>query len=231
MDYVAMETDYVTGLGNTSGDPSPFTAMGVYYGMKAAAMEKWGSDSLEGKTVAVQGVGHVGYYLCKHLAEEGAKLIITDIKQDNIDHVLSEMEATVVGPDEIYGVDCDVFAPCALGAVINDNTIPQFKCEVICGASNNVLAEDRHGDKLEELNILYAPDYVVNAGGLINVYQEILGYDKDAATRKTQKIYDRVLELFELAKEENIPTYLAADRYAEKRIETIRNVRSNYIKR
>jgi leucine dehydrogenase len=231
MDYVALETDHITGLRKTSGDPSPFTAYGVYWGMKAACKEKFGSDSLKGLKVAVQGVGHVGYYLVKHLIEEGAIVTIADIKQENIDNVTRDFNVTVVGPNEIYGVDADVYAPCALGATVNDNTIPQFKFKVIAGAANNVLKEERHAKVLEEKGILYAPDYVMNAGGVINVYQEIIGYDREEAKKKTEKIYDRILEVFQIAKEENITTAEAADRLAEKRIKTIGNVRKNYIKR
>lgn len=231
MDYVAMETDYLTGLKQTSGDPSPFTAWGVYWGIKAACQEKYGSNSVEGKKVAIQGVGHVGYYLVKYLTDEGAEVIIADIKQDNIDRVTNDFKVTVVKPNEIIGVECDIFAPCALGAIVNDETIDQFKFEIIAGAANNVLKEERHGDILTEKGILYAPDYVINAGGLINVYQELLGYNKQEALNKTEKIYNRLLEIFKIAKDENISTAKAADRMAEKRIRTMKNVRSNYIKR
>ncbi|AZR73445.1 leucine dehydrogenase [Anoxybacter fermentans] len=231
MDYVAMETDYVTGLSGTSGDPSPMTAFGVYKGMKACCKEVYGSDSLEGKVVAVQGLGHVGYYLCKHIHEEGGKLIVTDIDQERIDKVVKEFGATAVAPDEIYGVECDIFAPCALGAVVNDETIPQFKCRIIAGAANNVLKEERHGDIIHEKGILYAPDYVINAGGLINVYHELLGYNRDNVLRDVAKIYDRILKVIEISKRDNIPTYKAADIMAEERIEKMGRVRSNYIVR
>lgn len=231
MDYVAMETDYITGLGKTSGDPSPFTAYGVFVGIKASCFEKFGSSSVKGIRVAVQGVGHVGYYLVKYLKEEGAEVIITDIKQSNIDLITKDFDVTIVKPDEIYSVDCDVYAPCALGASVNDETIPQLKCKVIAGAANNVLKEERHADILEERGILYAPDYVINAGGLINVYQELLGYDKEEAKKKTERIYDRLLEIYKIAKEQSIPTAKAADVLAETRINTLKNVRSNFIKR
>jgi len=178
MDWVHLETEFVTGVSSSygaSGDPSPMTARGVWRGMKAAAKEAFGSDSLKGKTIAIQGLGHVGYYLAKHLHEEGAKLIVTDIQDDVIKHVVDEMGATAVGSEEIFGVEADIFAPCAMGAVINDATIPQFKFKIIAGAANNVLKEERHGDKLHELGILYAPDYVINAGGVINVADELEG--------------------------------------------------------
>ncbi|ERJ11584.1 Leu/Phe/Val dehydrogenase [Haloplasma contractile] len=231
MDYVAMETDYITGLAKTSGDPSPYTAYGVFVGIKATCKERLGVDTVEGIKVAVQGVGHVGYYLVKYLIEEGAVVTITDIKQDNIDRVTNDFDVTVVDPDAIYTVDCDVYAPCALGATVNDDTIDGFKCKVIAGAANNVLKDERHGKILEEHGILYAPDYVINAGGLINVYQEILGYDADEAKKKTERIYDRLLDIYRIAKENNMTTVEAANKMAEDRIQTMKNVRSNYIKR
>lgn len=230
MDYIAMETDHITGLRKTSGDPSPFTALGVYWGIKASCQEKYGSNSVKGKKIAVQGVGHVGYYLCKYLHEEGAELVIADIKQENIDRVVNEFGATVVGPNDIYSVECDVYAPCALGATVNDETIPQLKCDIVAGSANNVLKEEKHGDMLAEKGILYAPDYVINAGGVINVYQEIIGYDRQESENKVIKIYDRLLEIFKIAKAENITTAEAADRMAERRIQVIGNVRKNYIK-
>lgn len=231
MDYVLMETDYVVGLRKTSGDPSPFTALGVYVGIKASCKEKFGSDSLKGKTIAVQGVGAVGYHVVKHCVEEGANVIICDINQANVDRCTKDFKVTVVGPNDIYSVDCDVYAPCALGATINDNTIPQLKCKVVAGSANNVLKEERHGEILKEKGILYAPDYVINAGGVINVYQEMLGYDVEEATAKVKNIYNRLLEVYRIANEENISTARAADRMAEMRIAKMKNVRSNYIKR
>lgn len=229
MDYVAMETDYVTGLSGTSGDPSPVTAYGVYMGMKACAQEAYGNDSLEGKVVAVQGLGHVGYYLCKHIFEEGGKLIVTDIDQDLVDRIVTEFGATAVSPDEIYGVECDIYAPCALGATVNDETIPQLKCRIIAGAANNVLKEERHGDIINEKGIIYGPDYVINAGGLINVYHELMGYDPEVVMRDVKKIYDRILKVIEISKRDNIPTYKAADIMAEERIEKMGRVHSNHI--
>src|SRR6056297_304888 len=150
MNIVAEETDFVTGLPGTSGDPSPVTALGVWRGMKAAADELYGKPDLQGKVIAIQGVGHVGYYLARHIAKEGGKLIITDIKKENIDRVVEDFAAQVVDPDEIYSVDCDIFAPSALGAVINDDTIPQLKCDIVAGAANNVLKSERHGNILDE---------------------------------------------------------------------------------
>ncbi len=234
MDLVNLETDHVTGVSKakgSSGDPSPKTAFGVFRGMQACAKEAWGSDDLKGKVVAVQGVGNVGYYLCKHLHEVGAKQIVCDINQEAIDRVVKEFGVEVVAPDEIYGVDCDIFSPNALGAVANDETIKQFKCKVIAGGANNVLAEDKHGDMLKEKGILYAPDYVINAGGLMNVADELTGYNEERALAKISTIYDNVAKVIEIAKRDNIPTYQAADRMAEERIERVGKMRSNYIRR
>ncbi|MDP3773828.1 MAG: Glu/Leu/Phe/Val dehydrogenase dimerization domain-containing protein [Gemmatimonadales bacterium] len=229
MDYIKLETDHVVGLQGRSGDPSPVTAHGVYRGIKAAALSKFGSDSLKGKTVAVQGCGHVGYYLCQYLAEEDAKLVVTDIAAEKVKKVVDEFKARAVRPDEIYGVEADIFAPCALGAVVNDRTLAQFKVKVIAGGANNVLAEPRHGDELEKRGILYAPDYVINAGGLMNVNGELEGWSAERAHRKAGEIYDTMLKVFELAKEEGLPTYRAADRLAERRIAAVGKLKRTWV--
>jgi leucine dehydrogenase len=229
MDYIHLETDHVVGLQGRSGDPSPVTAYGVYMGMKASAKEKFGSDSLAGKTVAVQGCGHVGYYLSRYLHEEGARLIVTDIDKEKVRQAVEEFRARAVGLDEIYGVQAEVFAPCALGAVLNDATIPQLKVQIVAGGANNQLAEERHGDLLAERGILYAPDYVLNAGGLINVNSELEGWSAERAKRKAGEIYDTILRLFEVAKEEGIPTYRAADRLAERRIEAVGKLKRTWV--
>ena len=221
MDYVHMETDYVSGLAGRSGDPSPVTAHGVFRAIQASAKERWGSDDIAGRTITIQGCGHVGYYLAKELHEAGAKLIVTDIDADRIKRVVTEFGARAVGTDEIYGTAADVFAPCALGAIINDKTIPMLKVEVVAGAANNVLLEERHGDALEQKNILYAPDYVANAGGVINVYSELAGWTSARAFRKADEIYDTVLKVFAIAKRDKVPTYVAADRLAEQRIKDV----------
>jgi leucine dehydrogenase len=221
MDFVHMETDNVAGLAGRSGDPSPVTAHGVFRAIQASAKQRWGSDSLEGKTVAIQGCGHVGYYLAKELREAGATLIVTDIDAERVQRVVSELGAKAVEPGEIYGVQADIFAPCALGAGINDKTIPQLKVEIVAGAANNQLLEERHGDALEARGILYAPDYVANAGGVINVYGELAGWDAQRALRKADEIYDTVLGVFEIATTEKIPTYQAADRLAERRLKAV----------
>ncbi|HZH41448.1 MAG TPA: Glu/Leu/Phe/Val dehydrogenase [Gemmatimonadales bacterium] len=229
MEFIRTETTHVTGLLGKSGDPSPVTAYGTYRGMKAAAKHRWGSDSLSGKTVALQGCGHVGYYLCKHLHEEGAKLIVTDIDAQRVKTVTQDFGATAVGTDEIFGQKADIFAPCALGAVINDETIPKFKVAIVAGAANNVLAEDRHGDELERRGIVYAPDYVINGGGLINVNAELHDWSLERARAKAGEIYDTILRVFEIAGEEKIPSYKAADRLAEQRIAAVAKVRQNFV--
>ena len=222
MDYVHAETDHVAGLQGLSGDPSPVTAHGVFRAIQASARQRWGSDDLAGKRVAVQGLGHVGYYLCRELHGVGAELVVTDIDAERIRRVVEEFGARAVGTDEIYGVQADIFAPCALGGIINDKTIPQLKVEIVSGAANNQLLETRHGDELERRNILFAPDYVANAGGVINVYGELHGWDAERALRKADQIYDTVLNVFSIAAEEGVPSYVAADRLAERRLAGVR---------
>jgi len=229
MDYIHLETEHVVGLQGRSGDPSPVTSYGVYCGMKAAAKAAFGSDALAGKTVAVQGCGHVGYHLCRFLHEEGARLVVTDIDTEKVKRAVEDFRARAVGLDEIYGVQAEIFAPCALGAVINDTTIKQLKAQVVAGGANNQLAEERHGDQLEEKGILYAPDYVINAGGLINVNSELEGWSAERAQRKAGEIYDTLLRLFALAKEEGLPTYRAADRLAERRIESVAKLKRTWV--
>ncbi|MEO5510759.1 MAG: Glu/Leu/Phe/Val dehydrogenase [Longimicrobiales bacterium] len=229
MDYVQMETDYVAGVAGGSGDPSPVTAYGTYRGIKACAKEKYGDDSLKGMTIAVQGLGHVGQYLCQYLSEEGAELTVTDIDHVRVKETVKKYGAESVAPDAIYSVNAKVFAPCALGAVINDETLKQFKFDIIAGAANNQLAENRHGVEVQKRNILYAPDYVINAGGLINVYGEINEWDGDRAKRKAGEIYETLIELFQIAKDQNIPTNEAADKFAERRIEQIAELKRSYL--
>jgi leucine dehydrogenase len=232
MDIIHEETDYVTGISpafGSSGNPSPVTAYGVYCGMKAAAKAAFGTDLLEGKVIAVQGVGNVAYNLCRYLHEEKANLIVTDINIEAVKKAVSEFGAKAVEPNEIYGVDCDIFSPCALGAVINDETIPKLKAKVIAGAANNQLKDTKHGELIHEMGIMYAPDYVINAGGVINVADELYGYNRERAMKKVEQIYDNVQKVFEIAKRDSIPTYLAADRMAEERIEKLRHSRSQFL--
>lgn len=221
MEFVRRETNHVAGLQGLSGDPSPVTGYGVYMGMKAAAKRRWGSDSLTGKTVLVQGCGKVAYYLSSHLHAEGATLVVTDIDAERVKRVVTEFGAKSVAPDAIYDHPGDIYAPCALGATVNDDTLARLKVEVICGGANNQLAEERHGAQLEEQGLLYAPDYVVNGGGLINVYGEIEGWPMERAKRKAQEIFDTVLRIFDLAQKTKIPSYQAADRLAEERIQAV----------
>ncbi|MGL5729207.1 MAG: Glu/Leu/Phe/Val dehydrogenase family protein, partial [Plesiomonas sp.] len=208
------ETPFMAGLEGKSGDPSPFTALGTYLGIKAAVKHKLGLDTLEGIKVAVQGVGHVGYYLCKHLHEEGAKLIVTDIHQASLDKVVQDFNSTVVSPQDIYSQDVDVYAPCALGATLNDATLPQLKAKIVAGCANNHLAEVRHGEQLKEMGILYAPDYVINAGGIINVSFEN-NYDAAKSEAKVREIYHTLLEIFAKADEQNRTTGAVADEMAK----------------
>ncbi|WP_406686792.1 branched-chain amino acid dehydrogenase [Rossellomorea vietnamensis] len=232
MDLIHEETDYVTGISpafGSSGNPSPVTAYGVYRGIKAAAKEAFGTDSLEGKTIAVQGVGNVAYNMCRHLHEEGANLIVTDINKEAVQRAVDEFGAKAVDINDIYGVDCDIFAPCALGAIINDETIPQLKAKVIAGAANNQLKETRHGDAIHEMGIVYAPDYVINAGGVINVADELYGYNSERAMKKVEQVYNNVERVIEIAKRDNVPTYVAADRMAEERIEKMHRSRSQFL--
>ena len=232
MDLIHEETDYVTGISpafGSSGNPSPVTAYGVYRGIKAAAKEAFGTDSLEGKTIAVQGIGNVAYNMCRHLHEEGANLIVTDINKEAVQRAVDEFGAKAVDINDIYGVECDIFAPCALGAIINDETIPQLKAKVIAGAANNQLKETRHGDAIHEMGIVYAPDYVINAGGVINVADELYGYNSERAMKKVEQVYNNVERVIEIAKRDNVPTYVAADRMAEERIEKMRRSRSQFL--
>ncbi len=218
MEFIRMETPHVVGLAGRSGDPSPVTAFGVYRGMKACARFRYGDDSLRNKTVAVQGCGNVGYHLCKLLRDEGARLVVTDIDKTKVDRVVLEMKATVVPPDDIYGVDADIFAPCALGAVINDKTLTKLTVDIVAGGANNQLAGERHGDRLHERGVIYAPDYVINAGGLINVNAEVEGWDLERSRRKAADIYDSILMILEIARDEGVPSFRAADRLAERRL-------------
>jgi leucine dehydrogenase len=224
MDFVHMETDYVAGLAGRSGDPSPVTARGVFRAIQASAKWTWGSEDLNEKVVSLQGCGHVGYYLAKNLNAAGAKLIVTDIDAEKVKAVVEETDAQAVAPDAIYGVHADIFAPCALGGIINDETIPQLKVKIVAGGANNVLLEPRHGDELERRGILYAPDYVANAGGVINVYSELAGWDSQRSLRKADEIYQTILDVFAIAKNDNIRTYVAADRLAERRLQAVRSM-------
>ncbi|MDY0347025.1 MAG: Glu/Leu/Phe/Val dehydrogenase dimerization domain-containing protein [Acholeplasma sp.] len=234
MSYIHMETDYVVGLEGKSGNPSPMTALGGFYGVKAALKYKFGCEDVSKYTYAVQGAGQTGYYLIKYLLEAGAKKIyFSELNPKHIERMKNEHpEVEFVDPDKIYSMDVDVFSPCALGGVLNSDTIPKIKAKVIAGTANNVLLEeDIHGDMIKDQGILYAPDFVINAGGLINVYYELLNQPKEKVEADLKLIYDRLLEIFEIADRENIHTQLAAKVFAKNRIETIKNLHDNYIPR
>jgi leucine dehydrogenase len=232
MEYVAMETKHVVGLPEImggGGDPSPVTAYGTYMGMKAAAKRAYGSDSLNGKTIAVQGIGKVGMHLCEYIYQEGGKLYVTDLNQEALDYAVINYGAIAVSMDEIFDLDMDIFAPCAMGAVINDDTIDRLKCSIVAGAANNQLKDEvKHGDLLKSKGIYYAPDFVINAGGLINVYSEHQGYVREIAMSQTEKIYDTILSIFDLGDRNGINMQLAAIKLAEQRIDNILKVRSTF---
>ncbi|MBD3583936.1 Glu/Leu/Phe/Val dehydrogenase [Flavobacterium selenitireducens] len=223
MDLIREITPYVTGISESkggSGNPSPVTAYGVYMGMKAAAKYKFGSDDLARKRVLVQGTGHVGETLVKHLSEEGAIITISDISQSRMEEVAKKYGATIYEGDDLYTADVDIYAPCALGATINDDTIYRIQAKVIAGAANNQLANEQiHGGILRDRGIAYAPDFLINAGGIINVYGEIVNYGKEEALKRTENIYNTTLEIFDLADSKNLTTTQAAMAIAEKRID------------
>jgi len=230
MEWVRMETHWVTGISRAlggSGDPSPVTAFGTFAGMKAAAKERWGRDSLEGKRVSIQGVGHVGYHLVRYLTDAGAKCIVCDIDRENLERVHRDFGAEVVPTDGIFDVDADIFAPCALGGVVNDATVHRLKVEIVAGSANNILDDEEvHGKALDERGILYAPDYVINAGGLINVANELEGYNQERALKQAEGIYDIMLRVFEIAKQQKVSNLRAADNLALERIRSIGKVKS-----
>ena len=223
MDVIREVTPHVTGVSEAiggSGNPSPVTAYGVYMGMKAAAKYRFGTDNLEGKKVLVQGVGHVGETLVKHITDEGAKVILNDINEARLEELSKKYGANVVLGNDIYGLDVDIYAPCALGATVNDQSIAQLKAKVIAGAANNQLANElKHGKLLREKGIAYAPDFLINAGGIINVYAEVVGYDKAESIKRTENIYNTTLDIFNLADKESITTHQAAFNIAQARID------------
>ena len=224
MEYVYRETEYVTGVHQVhggSGDPSPFTAYGALQGLLATLNRKFGDEDVGKYSYAVQGLGHVGMEYVKLLKERGAKIFVTDINKALVDKAVSEYGAEAVGLDEIYDVPADVYSPCALGGTINPQTLPRLKCKVICGAANNQLANNEIGDEVVKRGILYAPDYAVNAGGVMNVALELDGYNRERAMRMMRTIYHNLSRIYEIADREGIATYQAADRLAEERIETI----------
>lgn len=222
MEYVAKETSHVSGLPESmggGGDPSPVTAYGVYMGMKAAAKQAWGNDNLHGKKIMVQGIGHVGENLTTWLKKEGAIIFVSDINEEQLKRVAKENNAEIVSHEDIFSVDMDIYAPCALGATLNTANIEKLKCGIVAGAANNQLADENiHGKMLMDKGIIYAPDFLINAGGLINVYSELTGYNRENALAQTEKIYDVTLNILKKSKLENIPTHVAAMQIAEKRL-------------
>lgn len=232
MEYIRMSTRHVTGIPvnmGGSGDPSPVTAYGTYLGIKASMKRLTGSDSLTGKRIVVQGVGNVGYYLCENLHKEGAEIFVFDIFQDKLDRVVQDFGVTVIEESEVYNFDADVFAPCALGATVNEQTIPQMKYAIIAGGANNQLADEvADGERLKERGILWAPDFLINAGGLINVYTEFEGYNRDRAMSRAENIYHTCIRCFEYAEENDITTSRASIELAQQRINQIARL-SHYI--
>lgn len=233
MEYIALHTRYVSGLPEYrggSGSPSAMTALGTYVGMKAAAKKAFGTDSLEGKTIAVQGVGSVGEFLLEYLAKENAKIFITDVFEDRIKKVAARFNLTVVGPDEIYDVPADIYSPCAMGATINDDTLARLKAQVIAGCANNQLADEEvHGTACMDQGIVYVPDFVINSGGVINIATEIAGsYNRAWATAKTEEIYDRVLQVLNEAERQQRNAQAVATQMALQRIEAIARIKATY---
>ena len=232
MEYIRMETEHVTGVPETmggSGDPGPVAAMGVYMGMKAAIKELYGNDSIAGRSVIVQGIGHVGEQLVKLLREENAKVYVSDINDDRKRQVSKKYGAEAISNNSIFDIGADIYAPCAMGATINTQTINKLQCAIIAGSANNQLQDEAlHGQMLLDKGILFAPDYVISAGGIINCYSELMGYSKKRTLQLTENIYDATRNVLKLSKAENISTIDAANKIAEKRIADIKKVKSTY---
>jgi len=231
LEYVATQTAHVVGLSESlggSGDPSYATSVGVYEGIKASLEEALGDAALAGKVIAIQGFGKVAHYLAQHLKEDKVKLIVTDVNKEKLKQAKEEFNATVVSPEKIFDVPCDVFAPCALGGALNDSTIPRLRCKIVAGCANNQLLEDRHAELLAQRGILYAPDYVINAGGVINLSFEMTDYDEEAALERVRGIGETLKKVYAIAKKEKTNTARAADRLAEERIAQARKVKRIY---
>ena len=229
-----METRYVTGISRAlggSGDPSPVTALGTYSGMKATVKKRIGKDTLFGLNIGVQGLGHVGYHLCRYLKKEGANLFVSDIDQDLMKRVVKDFDASALDLEDIYDADIDIYAPCALGATLNSETIPRLKCSIVAGSANNQLKKESiHAQMLKDRDILYAPDYAINAGGLINVANEIDGYNRERAFKQAEEgIYDTLLEIFDRSEEDNVTTHDAALRVAKKRMKDLSKLKNIYL--
>ena len=217
MEYVRAETSHVAGLAQRSGDPSPWTARGVFRALQAAAQHRWQSPDLSGKIVALQGCGNVGYHLARELHQAGAKLTISDFHAERVQQAVREFDASAVAPEKIHEIEADVFAPCALGGGLNDQTIPLLHTQIVVGAANNQLLQDRHGDMLRDRGITYVPDYLANAGGVINGCRELLGWELTQSQQKIEEIFNTALAVLALAEAEGIAANRAADRIAERR--------------
>lgn len=232
MEYIRMETEYVTGVPESiggSGDPSPVTARGVFMGIKACVKEFYGNDSLAGKSVAIQGIGQVGENLVGLLRDENAKVYVSDINEERLSQVAKKYGAEAVANNNVFDLDVDIFSPCALGATVNTETINRLRCSIIAGSANNQLADEEvHGRMLLDKGIMYAPDYLINAGGLINCYSEIAGFNKKKTLQMAENIYEATRGVLKKSKDENIPTNEAANKIAEKRIEDIRKIKAAY---
>ena len=232
MEVIKNETDYVCGIPESmggSGDPSPFTAYGVYVSMKASCKELYGADSLSGKKILIQGLGNVGSHLTELVSKDGAKVYVYDINTERTKFISEKFKCTVADVNTMFDLDIDIYAPCALGATVNDDSLSRLKCGIICGAANNQLEDEKkHGEMVVSKNILYAPDFVVNAGGIINVYYELEGYNKERSMKHTEKIYDTVRSILQISANEKIPSYLAASKIAEKRISDISKIKTKF---
>lgn len=228
MDMIRRETSYVTGVSQSlggSGDPSAATAFGVLHAMKAVAKKLWGSTELVGRHVVVSGVGKVGSCLVRHLVEERVRVTVSDVYAPAVERVANDFDVEVVPPEKAHTVECDVFSPCAMGAVLSEATIPELRCEAVVGSANNQLARAEDAERIAAAGVLYAPDYVVNAGGVVNIAEELRGYQRDRAWGEIRRIYDTTLAVLETAEAEGITTAAAADRVAERRIAALGNVR------
>ncbi len=232
METIQHETDYVAGLRKSrggSGEPSLKAAYGVIRGMGACLKKAFGEAGLRGRTIAIQGIGAVGREIARQAAEEGARLIVADRDPRRIDDLKKHFDVQIVNPETIIEAECDVFCPCALGGVLNEKTIPRLRAKIVAGAANNQLADEQSGKMLFERGVIYAPDFVVNAGGLINVAEELTGYDENMATLRVGKLYQRIEAILQLSEERKIPTHLAAQQVALERLELMRKVRRTHV--
>ena len=233
MEWVRMETQYVTGLSRAiggGGDPGPVTALGAFSGIRATVKKHLGKDSLNDLRIAIQGVGHVGYHLTKHLKDAGAKVLVSDLDKEALKSVVDDFGVEVIDVNDIYSSNIDIYSPCAMGATLNDETIPKLKCSIVAGAANNQLKNEiKHSLMLKKRNILYAPDYAINAGGLINCANEIEGYNRKRAFKQAEGIYDTLMKIYCTAENDNVTTHEAALKEAKKRIQDISNLKNLYL--